>query len=451
MKAVVFTCDKYAHIVPIFYHFWRKNWPTCPYQLVIVTGEKTIDIPEDPKVTIVYQGEDRGYASNVITYLSSIPDKLVLLMQEDFILHSTRPDMVLRAVELCERPDIGCVRLGGVPGPDWTFDEPGGEGFGEIDKANADWVFSMQAAVWGTDVYLGLLNWGDTPWEAEHGGTPRARQTPERFLCSEERVLDYEQYCTLGNDIESEVKWVKEHWNDLPPGPSPLTSETVTAHLMIRDEEYWIGYILSTLTRHLSNVFVFDTGSTDSTLSIVKSFPNVTLVEKGELNPKELCECRNEMMAMTQTPWVLQVDGDEFYPAKAVRALLKCEMPIGKKVGFTRFLDVGYDGENFREYSPFSRVAILAQEARFYDNVAGRGYPWEMPDSFFDKSLYHYFPDEITGFHLHHLARSSRDQDVYLREDKKDQFSMQDRVVELGEILKIPFGKIRWANPYLRG
>ena len=449
MKIVVFTCSAYHYVVPIFYHFWKQNWPDCPYDLVIVTSKRKLVIPEDPKVSIAYQGEDRGYASNVISYLSNIPDKLVLLMQEDFILHSTDSEIVLKAVELCERPDIGCVRLGGVPGPDWQFNEPDGEGFGEIDKANADWVFSMQAAVWKTDVYLGLLNWGDSPWEAEHGGTSRARRTPERFLCSEENALVYGQYCTLGKDIPSEVAWVKEHWDDFPPEPSPLTSETVTAHLMVRDEEYWIGYILANLTKYLSNVFVFDTGSTDKTIEIIKSFPNVTLVEKGELNPKELCECRNEMMEMTQTPWVWQVDGDEFYPAKAVRALLKCSMPASKKVGFMRFLDVGWDGENFREYSPFSRVAILAQEARFYDNVANFGYPFETPNLFHDKSLFHYFPDPITGYHLHHLERSSKDAEVYLREDKRHQFSMLDKEIPLGSVLKIPFGRIRWENPYL--
>ena len=446
-KIILFTCEKYHAIVPIFVHFWFKNLPNNPYELVIVTGTGKIDIDKHPQITIVYQGEDRGYASNAITYLSSIQDREVLLLQEDFILHSARPEMIERAFELCTREDIGCVRLGGVPGPDWQFTEPGGEGFGEIDKANADWVFSMQAAVWKKDVFLSLIEWGNSPWQSEHKGTDKARKRPERFLCSEARVLDYEQYCTLGENIETEVKWVEEHWDDPIAGDSPLTSDTVTAHLMIRNEEYWIGFVLENLTKRLRNILVFDTGSTDKTIEIVKSFP-VTLVEKGPLSPMELMKCRNEMLEMTQTPWAWQIDGDELYPDKSIKTLLKQNMPAGKKVGFTQLLDVGWDGENFRAYLPFARVAILAREVRFEDTAHGHGYPFEMPDLFFDTSLYHYFPDSVNGFHLHHLLRSSRDEDVYLRVEKRHQFSMMDREIPLGEILKIK--KPRRENPYFK-
>lgn len=449
---MVFTCDKYAFCVPLFYHYWKKNWPDCPYPLVIVTGEQQIELPDDPNVSIIYQGEDRGYASNAKRFFREFPDDMCLIMQEDFIIHEVRPQMVLRAERLCRKPGVGCVRLIPLPGPDRPLAGPDSEGFGEIDKVTALWVFSMQAAVWKTKVFNELLREGDSPWQAEHGGTPRARRRPERFLCVEEIAIDYKQYCTIGKVIPSEVQWVKDHWDDPPArGPSggPIMSpDSITAHIMIQNEEFWIGYILAALTKYIPNVFVFDTGSTDSTIQIVKSFPSVTLVEKGVLNPMELCECRNEMMEMTQTQWVLQVDGDEFYPAKSVRALLEQEMPAGKKVGFTRFLDVGWDGQNFREYSPFSRVAILAQEARFYDNVANFGYPFEIPNLFHDKSLYHYFPDDITGFHLHHLSRSSKDAEVYLRQEKQHKFSMMDKDQPLGKVLEIPFGKSNWFNPY---
>jgi len=449
MKIIVFTCDRYAYVLPIFYRFWKKNWPTCPYDLIIVTGNKKIDLPEDPKVSIVYQGEDLGYASNVIKYLSSIPDERILLMQEDFIIHSVQPEKVLRAERLCSRPDTCCVRLITLPGPDLPFNEPDGEGFGEIDKAKADWVFSMQAAIWKKQVYIELLKEGNTPWETEHEGTPKARLRSERFLCSWDRVIDYEQYCTLGEDIPSEVRWVNEHWNDSVKLPSPLTSETVTAHLMVKNEEYFIGYILNTLTKYLPNVFVFDTGSADSTIEIIKEFPSVKLVEKGQLSPMGLMECRNEMMEMTETPWVWQVDGDEFYPESSVEELLKCEMPIDKKLGFVHFYDVGWDGVNFRVYSPFERVAILPQETRFSDAAANHGYPFETPSGFGRNELYHHLPYDIIGYHLHHLQRSSRDNEVYLRDQKRHKFSMREREVPLGDVLQIQFGKKRWENFYL--
>ena len=448
MRIFIFTCDAYAYVVPIWYHFWKKNWPTCPYDLVIVTGTKEVELPKDKKVSVVYQGEDLGYASNVIKYLSSIPDEYILLMQEDFIIHSVQPERVLQAEKLCDRLDVCCVRLITLPGPDLPFDEPDGEGFGEINKATADWVFSMQAAVWKKQVYIEMLKEGNSPWQTEHEGTPRARLRPERFLCSEDRVINYEQYCTLGEDIPSEVRWVRDNWGAPLRVPSPLTPETVTAHLMIRDEENWLGYILSTLTKFLPNVLVFDTGSTDSTIEIIKEFPSVKLVKKGELSPMGLMECRNEMMEMTETPWVWQVDGDEFYPEKSIRALLKCEMPVDKRVGFTYFYDVGWDGKDFRAYLPFHRVAILDREARYRDDVVKQGYPFETPSTFQDWSLFYHLPLDVMGYHLHHLERSSKDSEVYLRQDKRHKFSLQERGTPLGDVLKIQFGRKRWANPY---
>lgn len=455
MKIIIFTCDKYARYVPIFYHFWKKNWPDCPYPLVIVAGKKKINLPEDPQVSIIYQGEDHGYASNAIQFLSNLPDELCLLMQEDFIIHSVQTVLVLRAERLCTRPDIGCVRLITLPGPDLPFDEPDGQGFGEIDKPNAIWVFSMQAAVWKRKLFMSLLREGDTPWQAEHAGTARAQRRPERFLCSEERVLDYEQYCTLGQDIASAVLWVREHWDDPPREPSVkapprLTQEVVTVHMMVQNEEFWIGYILNALTKYMPNILIFDTGSTDSTIDIIRGFSHPVLVEKGKLNPQELCECRNEMMEMTETPWVLQVDGDEFYPLSSIVALVGRAMPTGKKLGFTRFLDVDWDGKNFRAYPPFNRAAVLAQEARYSDTIAGHGYPFEAPDLFQDNRLFHYLGDDVLGYHLHHLARSSQDAEVYLRKQKQHQFSMRDKDIALGEVLEIPFGELRWPNPYLR-
>lgn len=456
MKIIIFTCDRYTYCVPIFYHFWKKNWPDCPYPLVIVAGEQKINLPEDPMVSVVYQGEDHGYSSNAIRFLSSIPDELCLLMQEDFIIHSVQSSMVLRAERLCRRPDIGCVRLMTLPGPDMLFDEPDAQGFGEIDKANANWVFSMQAAIWKRKLFIELLREGDTPWEAEGiTGTPRARRRQERFLASNERVIDYEQYCTLGEDIATEVLWVREHWDDPPKDPSKkssvrLTRDAITVHLMIQNEEFWIGHILTVHTRYTPQILVFDTGSTDSTIEIVRHFSNATLVEKGKLNPRELCECRNEMMEMTLTPWVWQIDGDEYYPPSSIEALLNHEMPPGKKLGFTRFLDVGWDGANFRAYPPFNRVAILAQEARYSDDIYGRGYPFETPDLFRNNELFYYLGDDVLGYHLHHLDRSTKDAEVYLRKQKQHQFSMQDRKVPLGEILEIPFEKVHWPNPYIR-
>lgn len=227
-----------------------------------------------------------------------------------------------------------------------------------------------------------------------------------------------------------------------------MRPEEITVCMLIKNEEYWIGYALQSLVQFFPHILIFDTGSNDSTTSIVKSFPSVTLVERGECNSHQLCECRNEMMSMLTTDWALQQDGDEYYPTSSIRAFLGCEMPAGKKLGFTLFCDVGWDGKNFRVLSKFNRAAILDSQARYADEGWGIGYPFEEPDIFKNKELFHHFPNEIAGFHFHHLGRSSKDGNVYLRMRKRHLFSMQRKESVLGEILTIPF-EGSWANPYI--
>ena len=213
MKIIIFTCDKYAYCIPVFNHYWKKNWPDCPYPLIVVTGEQKIDLPDDPNVSVIYQGPDRGYASNAKQFLSGFPDELCLLMLDDFIIRSAVTPMVQKAEQLCGRSDVGCVRLNqlGIP-PNLPFDEPG---FGEFSKA-MPYLLSLQAAIWKTCLFVDLLKDGESAWQTELDGTPRARLHPERFLCVDNTAIDYIGYCTKGVDWSVAVQWAKDHWDDPP-------------------------------------------------------------------------------------------------------------------------------------------------------------------------------------------------------------------------------------------
>ena len=217
MKIIIFTCDKYARCIPIFYHFWKKNWPDCPYPLLIVTGEQKIELPDDPSVSVVYQGADKGYASNAKNFLSTFPDEVCLLIMDDYVLRWVNTSMIERAEQLCRQQDIGCVRLVAHPGPTLPFGEPG---FGEIDKRAAEYAVSLQATIWKRRVFMGLLEEGESAWATETSGTVRVRNKPGRFLGVEEPAMEYLHYCREGesnpHDNPEVVQWVKDHWDDPP-------------------------------------------------------------------------------------------------------------------------------------------------------------------------------------------------------------------------------------------
>lgn len=222
-----------------------------------------------------------------------------------------------------------------------------------------------------------------------------------------------------------------------------MRPEEVTVTIMERNEEYFIGYIIAALIQYYPNILVFDHGSTDNTIDIIRGFPQVKLLERGNMDPAALGRERQIMTEMAETKWCLQIDGDEYYPPASLEALLKHEMPEGKKAGFVYMEDASWDGEDFRAFPPFNRLALFPRGTPW-----GGHYPFDVPAVFGLPELFHYFPGDVVAYHLHHLVRSSKDEEVYLRMRKRHQFCMQDHDLELGQVLNIEF-EGNWPNPYL--
>ncbi len=94
----------------------------------------------------------------------------------------------------------------------------------------------------------------------------------------------------------------------------------ITAHVLVKNEENFIWFALMSVLDFVEEVFVYDTGSKDKTVQIIKSIdsPKIIFVEKGEKNSRDLVNLRNEMMEKTKTPWFLLLDGDEVWPKETI-------------------------------------------------------------------------------------------------------------------------------------
>lgn len=102
------------------------------------------------------------------------------------------------------------------------------------------------------------------------------------------------------------------------------TNSLVTAHMIVRNEEYFIGYAIASIIKHVDKILIYDTGSTDSTVSVIKSFSSskIHFEQKGLCTRKQLAQLRNEQVQHTRTPWMLNVDGDEIYPQKTIKEII---------------------------------------------------------------------------------------------------------------------------------
>lgn len=99
-------------------------------------------------------------------------------------------------------------------------------------------------------------------------------------------------------------------------------SPKITAHCLVCNEERWIWYAIMSVLDYVDEILVWDTGSTDKTVDIIKSMSSkkVKFKEVGAVNPDTLTECRNQMLAENKSNWILLLDGDEIWTKKAIES-----------------------------------------------------------------------------------------------------------------------------------
>lgn len=101
--------------------------------------------------------------------------------------------------------------------------------------------------------------------------------------------------------------------------------QKITVHCVIKNEERWIWYAINSVIDWVDKILIFDTGSTDNTVRIIKSIksPKIVFKEKGEVDPKEFAQLRQEMLNRTKNGWVFILDGDEIWTQQAMEEIRK--------------------------------------------------------------------------------------------------------------------------------
>lgn len=217
--------------------------------------------------------------------------------------------------------------------------------------------------------------------------------------------------------------------------------------LLIRNEEWIIGPVLEAATAAFGWALVGDTGSTDATLEIARAVHWARVVALGNLSPRDLGQARGLLARIGRemgATWGLQIDGDELYDIEQLKEIARIPIPGGKRAGFTKLVTIDYDeatGEFWELNDVFSRLALFPLSDRWIGE-----YPFEYPESFDDRDAHFYYTiadGAVHGIHLHRLRRSPRDSDVYLREQKRFQFAMQEKPqVTRVRPLRAPFAAI---------
>lgn len=113
-----------------------------------------------------------------------------------------------------------------------------------------------------------------------------------------------------------------------------MTSRSsIMAHCRVCNEENWVWYAINSVIDYMDKVLVYDTGSTDKTVEIIKAIksPKIELCEKGKSDRIGLTQMRQEMLDRTDTDWFLVLDGDEVWPKETIKKLIEAISYFGDR------------------------------------------------------------------------------------------------------------------------
>ena len=209
MKSLLITCDKYAWLVPVFLHFYKKYWPDNPYKTEIITQTRKISTVH----TVFYAG-NVSWSSEVLNYLRQTKEDKFILFNEDILINRMVDTRGVKNAERLCKNNIGCVRLNHAPKRYLTehAKKTDIKGFREY-PTDRRFSFTMQIAFWQKKYLFDVMRDGESAWENEANGIERLKEMKSdwRILWPEKNIITYAPVGIMRKGIlEPQVlRWAK--------------------------------------------------------------------------------------------------------------------------------------------------------------------------------------------------------------------------------------------------
>ena len=219
--------------------------------------------------------------------------------------------------------------------------------------------------------------------------------------------------------------------------------DNISVIMRIKNEEYWISYILESILATRLPLYLADTGSTDSTMDIVRSYAcdRMSIYDFADV-PVEMYGKIWEFLGLeTKTPYVIAI-GDEIIFREGWERILNFDMG-------------DFQGARFDVQNIYGKAGLLYLSSRWTKRkVWRRDVEWvrtilqENMVGVEDNSKWTWIPGGDMGFHMRYCQRSSRDGDAYGRRRK---YLCHGEPVQ-GEYIDFfeRNGPPKFSNPYWR-
>jgi len=176
---LVASCDKYSDLLGPFVRLFKKYWPDCPFELMLVTET-------DPQVAgfsrVLACGKGLDWAERERRALKEIATPYVMMLCDDYYLSEPvdTKQMLMRLGQM-KRFNAANLRLIPNPTPTKSNSKPFAEGLLEYRK-NTAYCIATQSGFWELGFLRKLAEGKTSIWDFERYGSFEVGDEPRPLL-----------------------------------------------------------------------------------------------------------------------------------------------------------------------------------------------------------------------------------------------------------------------------
>lgn len=181
--------------------------------------------------------------------------------------------------------------------------------------------------------------------------------------------------------LDPQAVWVKQAQEDLREADLGKKREdiekllevkkvTVSAAIIVKNEENHIAKCLENLVKAVDEIVIVDTGCTDNTIGIAKTFPKVKITQFEWCD--DFSAARNSALPHISSEWVIWVDADEYLYEEDIENV-RVVAGIYDEVGVPVLIRIGQmnktnDGQIIGNYD-MNRMFSIKHPFKFYSRI----------------------------------------------------------------------------------
>lgn len=106
-----------------------------------------------------------------------------------------------------------------------------------------------------------------------------------------------------------------------------MSKKIIWGNMVVKNEDRYVYFAIESVIQHLDKLLIYDTGSTDKTVQILKFLKNkypekIHFSQFESVDHYGLTKLRQKMLDQTKSDWLLLVDGDEIWWEQSIKEII---------------------------------------------------------------------------------------------------------------------------------